>query len=100
VQCHILSKSLECFGIGYEISFAVHFYNHPQAPGVMRIYLDGAFIRHAPGFFDRLCQPFFAQIVSGGIQVAIMLLQRFFAIQRTYARHIAELFYHISRYLH
>ena len=73
-----------------EIRLAVHFHEHAELSAGRDVLGDGAFLRLARGLHGGGGLAFFAQNVHGGLEVALRLGQRLFAIHHARVRHFTK----------
>ena len=100
VGCHdvhreISRQLLKLLGAGYEIGLAVELDHCGDLAAVVDIGTDDTFMGIAVGLLGRGRQPLLAQIFHGFVKIAIIFVQRCFAVENAGSRSAAQLFHHL-----
>ena len=87
---HFLAKRAEQLVARDEIGLAVDLHQHAEFSTGRDVLGDGAFLGLAHGFHGGGGLAFFTQDVHGGLEVALRLGERLFAIHHAHVRHFAK----------
>jgi hypothetical protein len=86
----VIAKRAEQFVARHKIRLAVHLHRARRVSAGRDVLGDGALLRLAHGFHGGGGLAFFAQDVHGGLEVALRLGERLFAIHHAHVRHFTK----------